>query len=102
MISLTVSVTEVVRMLVSAHGWEDSLACLSALMVWKVLTFMLISITERSIPWLVSAMNCSHTAFRRLSTSFLESSKCSCKVTTLSLSVFCLVLTTYLDSRGGV
>ena len=37
-------------MLVSAHGWEDSLACLSARMVWKVLTFMLISITERSIP----------------------------------------------------
>ena len=77
MISLTVSVTAVVRMLVSAQGWELSLACLSALIAWKVATLLLISITERSIPTEQSAMNCSQTALSRLSTSFLESRRCS-------------------------
>ena len=79
LISLTVSATAVVTMLVSAQGWEESLACLSALMAWKVATLLLISITDLSIPTLVSAMNCSQTAFSRRSTSFLESSKCSWK-----------------------
>ena len=77
LMSLTVSDTALVRMLVSAQGWELSLAFFSPRRVLKVVTLVLKAVTGPSMAWLVSAMNCSHTSFSRLSTSFLESSRCS-------------------------
>jgi len=55
----------------------DSLAVLSPLMLIKVETLLLKLETVLRMLLLVSAMNCSQTSFNLLSTSFLESLRCS-------------------------
>ena len=75
--SLMDSATRLVTMLVSAQGWDTSLAALSPLMPRNVATLLLNPLTDPSMDWLVSDMNCSHTAFSLLSTSFLESRRFS-------------------------
>ena len=81
LIFLTVSATHPLVVFVSAQGCVDSLADLSPLIVRKVVTLLFKFMMELKMLELVSAINCSQINFSLLSTSFLESFKCSLKIT---------------------